>query len=113
MAIKEPSTHVTKDVAVGRSENSGSATKTLEALFRFHYTGLCRYSLYFVKQHELAEEIVQDVFVAFWKKNNAHITQQPLEEVLEVISLTFGLKYQQNEGEVVFLGNSNNCNMNP
>jgi hypothetical protein len=40
MTIKEPGTHATKDAAVGRSENSGSAIKTLEALFRFHYMGL-------------------------------------------------------------------------
>lgn len=31
--------------------------------------GFCRYSLRYVKQAELAEKIVQDTFVAFWKKN--------------------------------------------
>lgn len=50
-----------------------SPTQKLEALFRLHYTGLCRFSLSFVKQPEQAEEIVQDTFVAFWEKSTTQM----------------------------------------
>ncbi len=69
MAIVETSSHAAKEATAGNSKNSHSSPGKLEALFRFHYTDLCRYCLRFVKQHELAEEIVQDVFVAFWEKS--------------------------------------------
>lgn len=42
--------------------------KELEKLFKQHYPNLCRYSLGFVKLEEVAEEIVQDVFVSLWQK---------------------------------------------
>lgn len=42
--------------------------QAFEQLFKEHYQNLCRYSLRFVKQEEVAEELVQDVFIKLWKK---------------------------------------------
>ena len=42
----------------------------LEALFKEYYQALVRHSLYFVRQPEIAEEIVQEVFINIWEKRN-------------------------------------------
>lgn len=39
-----------------------------EKIFKEYYQDLCRYSLRFVKQEEVAEELVQDVFIKLWRK---------------------------------------------
>lgn len=44
--------------------------KDFKMLFDEHYIPLCRYSLKFVRQPEVSEEIVQDVFVYIWNKRN-------------------------------------------
>lgn len=44
---------------------------------------------------------------------NARFSSQPLEEVLEVISLTFQLEYQQKDKEILFRGSAKNCRINP
>lgn len=60
----------------GKSRNSSKEAHSFlfinpqefEALFKEHYKALCRYSLHFVKQETVAEEIVQDVFIKLWQK---------------------------------------------
>ena len=42
--------------------------QTLESLFREHFSGLCRFAAGYVKQDEVAREIVQDAFVSLWEK---------------------------------------------
>lgn len=44
--------------------------KTFEQLFNELYPALCRYSLQFVRRPGLAEEIVQEQFIALWEKRN-------------------------------------------
>lgn len=41
--------------------------KEFESLFHRHYPGMCSYAETLVKQVEVAEEIVQDVFYNIWK----------------------------------------------
>lgn len=43
-------------------------TKAFEQLFFVHYQQLVRYAFTFMKAHDVAEEIVQDVMVKFWEK---------------------------------------------
>jgi RNA polymerase sigma-70 factor (family 1) len=43
----------------------------LELLFRENYKGLCRFSLGYVKQEDVAKEIVQNAFVSLWEKRNS------------------------------------------
>ncbi len=44
---------------------------TLEALFNEHYRALCFFAVSFVADHDLAEDLVQEVFISFWDKRNA------------------------------------------
>ena len=49
--------------------------QALQELFDRYYTDLCRTALRLVHRPEIAEEIVQDVFVALWeKRDRLHIT---------------------------------------
>ena len=49
--------------------------QALQQLLDTHYTPLCRTALRLVHRPEIAEEIVQDVFVALWeKRDRLHIT---------------------------------------
>lgn len=41
---------------------------TYEILFRAYYAGLCGYARKYVAESEVAEEIVQDIFVLLWEK---------------------------------------------
>jgi len=49
--------------------------KAFEVIFRLHYAGLCGYARKFVADADEAEEIVQEVFAAFWaRKERIEIT---------------------------------------
>lgn len=41
-----------------------------DELFRLHFKNLTYFSMKIVKSRELAEEVVQDLFVTFWEKRN-------------------------------------------
>lgn len=43
---------------------------SFESLFRLHYTELCRYALKLTRNEQVAEEVVQEVFVSFWERRN-------------------------------------------
>ena len=43
--------------------------KAYEMLFRQYYQMLCSYSLKFVSDPDVAEEIVQDLFYTLWEKS--------------------------------------------
>ena len=55
---------------------------SLESLFRDHYTGLCRFALSYVKQDEVAKEIVQDAFVSLWEKRQTLDMSKPVKSYL-------------------------------
>jgi len=47
-----------------------------EYIFRLYYTPLCRFALKFVREKEITEEIVQEVFIYIWEKRlTIRITQ--------------------------------------
>jgi RNA polymerase sigma-70 factor, ECF subfamily len=43
--------------------------KTFEQMFKEYYEMLCDYAYVFVKDFDLAEELVQEIFYQFWKKH--------------------------------------------
>jgi len=45
-------------------------SKAFEAIFREFYPGLCIYAKRIVREIEIAEEIIQDVFLHLWEKRN-------------------------------------------
>ena len=55
---------------------------TLESLFREHFSGLCQFALGFVKQEEVAKEIVQDAFVSLWEKRQTIDLSKPVKSYL-------------------------------
>jgi len=56
-----------EDVEVIVSIKSGDK-KAFEKLFYEHYQMLVRYAFTYMKDHDIAEEVVQDIMVKFWEK---------------------------------------------
>ena len=55
---------------------------TLESLFRDHFSGLCQFASGYVKQEEVAKEIVQDAFVSLWEKRQTIDLAKPVKSYL-------------------------------
>jgi RNA polymerase sigma-70 factor, ECF subfamily len=43
--------------------------QVFDLIFRNHYPGLCTYACSYVKSAEIAEEIVQELFIRIWEKH--------------------------------------------
>jgi RNA polymerase sigma-70 factor (ECF subfamily) len=56
-----------EDVEVIVSIKSGDK-KAFEKLFYEHYQMLVRYAFTYMKDHDIAEEVAQDIMVKFWEK---------------------------------------------
>lgn len=56
----------------------GGDERALEAIFRAHYAGMAAFVERFVRANDVAEELVQDVFLKLWRKR---------EELSEIESL--------------------------
>jgi len=50
----------------------------LEAIFKTHYSSLCKTAYRILRDKDLAEDIVQDVFCQFWQKNQTIALQDSL-----------------------------------
>lgn len=50
---------------------------TPEQIFREYYARLCFYAFQFVKDEKVAEDLVQDAFVSYWKKREK-VAKNPL-----------------------------------
>ena len=53
-------------------------------LYRKYYVKLCRFAYYYLNSKELAEEIVQDLFLAFWDKREKITIDSNLESYLYI-----------------------------
>ena len=42
---------------------------SIDLYFKHHYRSLCLYALHFVEDADMAEDIVQDAFVALWERH--------------------------------------------
>jgi RNA polymerase sigma-70 factor (ECF subfamily) len=56
--------------------------RTLERLFRDHFTGLCQFAVGYVKDGEAAKEIVQEAFVNLWEKRDTIDLSKPVKSYL-------------------------------
>lgn len=45
--------------------------KAFEYIFRYYYTDLCRFTLKYVRDEIVAEEIVQEVFINIWERRSS------------------------------------------
>jgi len=55
---------------------------TLESLFKDYFIGLCQFAVGYVKDHEVAKEIVQDAFVSLWEKRQTIDLSKPVKSYL-------------------------------
>ena len=67
--------------------------KVFEQIFHEYYTILVRLSLKIIHQEELAEEIVQDVFLTFWEKRTDIFIQTSLKGYLAQMVKNQSLNY--------------------
>jgi len=68
-------------------------TRAFDLLFQNNYTQLCTFSVTFVKNPELAEEIVQDVFVKLWKSKSSLTITSSLRAYLYKMVQNLSLNY--------------------
>lgn len=50
----------------------------LEAIFKTHYSSLCKTAYRILRDKDIAEDIVQDVFCQFWQKNQTIALQDSI-----------------------------------
>lgn len=65
--MSESSQAVTGDGELAQRIRAGDE-RALEEVFRAHYAGLTSFAIRFVRSRELAEELVQDLFLSIWSK---------------------------------------------
>jgi RNA polymerase sigma-70 factor, ECF subfamily len=71
--------------------------KAFEAIFRAYYQSLCLFSLRYLKRSDLAEEIVQDIFVTIWDKREGLQLETSLKSYLYRSVHNNSLKYLQHQ----------------
>ena len=60
-------THFLDDISLFEKIQTGNK-ESFDILFKKYFTPLCRYTVQFVKDYSIAEELVQDVFIYFWNQ---------------------------------------------
>jgi RNA polymerase sigma-70 factor, ECF subfamily len=68
-------------------------SKAFDFLFLSYYSGLCAYANDLVKSAEIAEEIVQDVFLKLWNKRSVLSVQTSLKAYLYRMTHNYCLNY--------------------
>ena len=70
---------------------SGGALKhsldeaTFDALVRAHYGRLCNFAVRFVKTRDIAEDLVQDVFLRIWQRQTEFQYEDPLPYLYQAV----------------------------
>lgn len=55
---------------------------SFEDLFRRHYADLCRYALKLTRNEQVAEEVVQEVFISFWERRQEIVITHSIKSYL-------------------------------
>jgi RNA polymerase sigma-70 factor (ECF subfamily) len=71
--------------------------EAFETVFRAYYQSLCLFSLRYLKRIDLAEEIVQDIFVTIWDKRSSLQFETSLKSYLYRSVHNNSLKYLQHQ----------------
>src|SRR5260221_11362797 len=64
--------------SAAESFNDADARAHFESLVRAHYPRLCNFATRYVDSRETAEDIVQEVFLAVWRRNTRFDYADPL-----------------------------------
>lgn len=68
-----------KELITGLQEGDKS---TFDTLFKSYYSGLCSYANNYLKSGDLAEELVQEVFIKIWEKHSTILIHTSLQAYL-------------------------------
>lgn len=71
-----------------------------EKLFKLFYTPLCHYANKFLKDMDVAEEIVQDFFYNYWKNRESMVIQISLKSYMYRAIRNNSLKYLEHKAVV-------------
>jgi len=71
--------------------------EAFETVFRAYYQSLCLFSMRYLKRIDLAEEIVQDIFVTIWDKRSSLQFEISLKSYLYRAVHNNSLKYIQHQ----------------
>ena len=71
--------------------------KTFEVVFKSYYEEMCRFAISYIKDKDLAEEIVQDVFYTIWEKRKEIKIKSSLRAYLFTAVKNKSLKYIRKE----------------
>lgn len=71
--------------------------EAFELLFKEHYKPLCLYMSYFIKQNDVVEQIVQDVFVNIWENRKTFSPKGNIKSYLYKSVKNKGLNYIKHE----------------
>jgi RNA polymerase sigma-70 factor (ECF subfamily) len=71
--------------------------EAFETIFRAYYQSLCLFSLRYLKRTDLAEEIVQDIFVTIWDKRSSLQLETSLKSYLYRSVHNNSLKFLQHQ----------------
>jgi RNA polymerase sigma-70 factor (family 1) len=67
------------------SDTASNAEGRFDALVRAHYSRLCNFAARFLQSDEVVEDIVQDVFLAIWKKHTEFDFDDPLPYLYQAV----------------------------
>ncbi len=67
--------------------------QTFEMLFKSHFKGLCYFAIRYVKDMDVAKEIVQDSFISFWEKRESIDVAKSPKSYLTTIIYNKSLNY--------------------
>lgn len=78
-----------------------SITQQIEELYTLHYRPLCLYAMHFVKDIDIAEDIVQDCFSIVWERLSSDKAQiENMKSYLFLMVRNRSLDYLQDEKRV-------------
>ena len=77
--------------------------KSFESLYRFLYTRLLKFSIYYVVDKQAAEDLVAEVFLKCWEKRKESIHVLKPESYLFIAVKNQSLKYLKKNSSTVFI----------
>ena len=78
---------------IAHSPSEDDYGSLIERLFRTHYASLCRTVYPIVRDRDIAEDIVQDVFMKIWRNQTSLKTDQPVKAYLFRAAINTALNF--------------------
>ena len=82
-----------RSVPIADSPSGDTYQSFIEQLFRTHYASLCRTVYPIVRDRDIAEDIVQDVFMKIWRNQTSLKADQPVKAYLFRAAINTALNF--------------------